>query len=363
MGATEPKPAIDVLRGAAESIGGDTYSEVEIAAAAQVLSKSGIVWDWQLREMDTADWDGVPVGLKCAARSFVRAPHAGMASGRGRSIASLTEEQRTFLLIADETGKAPRRLGIGAVSVMTGVGESPSRQMDLCVSTGQVMSIIAGLMLPIPISFLRTDIDAPAADDDDAGPASWLVPVSEDAVFNFLCLASFINFLFCIMDGSYCAYFANTHSRAFGAGWGHFDMSKTINMMIGKSLVHQQIGFMLLIATFLWQSTRWCHPLAWVVLFVCLLAPTMQVATLSISRGLAKAPLWMYHIPFGMRCLFMAGNPLAFEYGQRLKQSAEAQAAELRRELGVDEAGEPLQGIEGTAPLSAAKQAPGRRLV
>ena len=127
-------------------------------------------------------------------------------------------------------------------------------------------------MLTIPLSFLRTDIDAPATDDDDVGPASWLVPVSEDAVFNLLCLVSFINFLFCIMDGSYSAFFANTHSRAFGTGREHFDMSKTINMLVGKSLLHQQLGFVLLIATFLWQSTELCHPLAWVVLFVCLVA-------------------------------------------------------------------------------------------
>ena len=113
-------------------------------------------------------------------------------------------------------------------------------------------------------------------------PASWLSPVSEDAIFNLLCLASFVNFLFCIMDGSYAAYFANTHSRAFGAGREHFDMSRTINTLIGKVLLHQQLGFILLIATFLWQSTKWCHPLAWVVLFVCLVAPTMAWATSSI---------------------------------------------------------------------------------
>ena len=39
----------------------------------------------------------------------------------------------------------------------------------------------------------RRSLDAPATDD---GPASWLlVPVSEDHVFNFLCLVSFLNFL------------------------------------------------------------------------------------------------------------------------------------------------------------------------
>jgi len=166
------------------------------------------------------------------------------------------------------------------------------------------------------------------------------------------------------MDGSYSAYFANTHSRAFGAGREHFDMSKTINALIGKALLHQQCGFLLLIATFLWQSAKSCHPLAWVVLFVCLVAPSMAWATFLISRDVAQAPLWMYQIPVGMRLLFTAGNPLVFECGQRLKHRAEAQAAELRRALGVDEAGELLKANDATESLSTpAMQAPGRRRV
>jgi lysylphosphatidylglycerol synthetase-like protein (DUF2156 family) len=189
------------------------------------------------------------------------------------------------------------------------------------------------------------------------------VPISEDAVFNFLCLTSFLNFLFCIMDGSYCAYFANTRSRAFGAGREHFDMSKTINTLIGKALVHQQIGFFLLIATFLWQSAKYSHPLAWVVLIVCQVAPAMAWATVSIARDFVQAPLWMYQLPCALRLLFVTGNPFAFECGQQLKRRAEAQAAELRRALGVDEAGGPLQANGDTAPLSTATPVTGRRRV
>lgn len=327
---------------------GDTYSEADIAEAAGALESRGIKWAWQMCQMDKDDWNGVPTGLKCATRSMLNRESQGVSANVSPP---LTNDQQAFLLVANETGTAPRLSSGRAFTCMTGVGESSMRQVDLYVSMGQIMSIIGGLMLPIPLYLMR-EVEWPSAEASSAG---WLVPMTNDGAFNVLCLASFFNFLFCVMDGSYSAFFATSHGRAIGAGFEQFDMSKTINQLLGKALLHQQIGFVCVVALVLWQSALLSHPLAWIVLFVSTVAPSMGVATGVIAGDFEQtAPLWVYHQPWWGRFLLLAASPLGWRAllgGTRLKERAEAQAADLRRSLGLEAAKE--QAANGAAQWPA----------
>ena len=174
------RTAADVLR-SASSLLGDAPGADSVCAATEILRCQGIVWAWQMREMDASDWSGVPAGLKCAARTELKRQQPANASGtaKGPAPPPLTEEQRRFLLVPTADGQPQPLKRASALFVLLTLVRDPQRQQGLCIVAGEVLVVINALLLPLPLHFMR----------QPAETAGWASMPTSDQASNAVCLA------------------------------------------------------------------------------------------------------------------------------------------------------------------------------
>jgi len=158
-----------VVRGAAMRIG-------KAAVASAIVSAfydADIRWAWQLSQMpwDAGEWQafGVSAGLKAAITAELT--HAMPAP------IEVNDRLRRFLLLPEQDGSAPRRLYSVHCHWLTLLTIAPEDRQRVVLTLFELLALIAGLLLPIPMFLLR-GVWYPPATEEGRAEKGWRVQPS-----------------------------------------------------------------------------------------------------------------------------------------------------------------------------------------
>ena len=166
----DDRPALAVLEDAAVCLGerGMASSTPEDAAAA--LEAHGVIWAWQLPHLAPEQWTaaGVAIGYQAAVQA-VLSGEMGPAAEAAQPTDEVPEQLRQFLLCRNADGSPAKPMSsmnaMGLAMLCTQRGDIRS----LCVAAGELMSVLCGLMIAIPLSLYGSV----AADDATDGVTAW----------------------------------------------------------------------------------------------------------------------------------------------------------------------------------------------
>lgn len=141
----------EVVEEAAQLTGEDS-SDGAIAA----LQASGVVHAWQLRMVSADDWaaiGGCSLGLRMAIRKVLESGPAPLDDSDGGIV--LTERLRNFLLMPGPNNEPPQQLCSCASVFMPLLLLPVEERQELLLIATELFSLISGLLVTIPLGFLR----------------------------------------------------------------------------------------------------------------------------------------------------------------------------------------------------------------
>lgn len=326
-----------VLDAAAKSIGG-AGGEAEAVLAR--LEEQGVVHAWQLQHIEREDWAaaGASLGLRAAVQARLanqivenlnpRCVPRPPTSDTDAMTLAMTPFQKRFLLLRSSSegnaGSAPSSLGaIGATLYGTLLTVPGSEKQQLYLASGELLGVLSGLLVFVPMEFLR---------EPDGEPSM------EDSAFNAVAMVSFLSFLTSLLASLLAAM------MAVNQGWGAADsFYEGLNSMLSTSFLCFVFGFWTLVVEVCWMAMEMCGEyVRWVpvVAFLGLFQWTMyKWAQVWVN----ELPLELFHVPAIFRWQFMLHSPLNLVRmrGKRLREAAEARGLMLGRSLALQR-GEPI---------------------
>jgi hypothetical protein len=336
------------------------------------LREQDVVHTWQLKHLEREDWikAGVTTGMRIAVRTELLDPQAAQRSGQtvvrvpatpnGTTLAELssaiakvaatdaapafsaealsspavyaerrvgtgeklTPFQRRFLLRPSVgAGGAVRSLGsMGAAFLGTMLVVPVEEQQQLYLAAGELLGVLAGLLLPVPLSFV-----IPGESQD----ASTEVTLRDG--FNALAFASFFFFLISMLGALLMAMVSVFQ------GWkaAHI-FYEELNHMFAVSFLMFVGGFWTLVCLVLWKARNACHWLCTAAIAVMFLLSFQWLMYHWAGVYVKALPLEFFHLPLFFRLQFQAHRPFGRLHGSHLREAAQVRAAALSKLLYAD---------------------------
>ena len=316
------------------------------ASIAKAMADDGVRFAWQLEQAEAEDWAryGAAGGFKLAIKAEIDSPAPTPVKQE-----DLPEVLRRFLLIPGRDGVEPKPMGSSSSMMLSLLTLQPSDRHNLVIVVCELMGLISGLMMPIPLSLIgMRSSDArhagaesgwwtllPTTDDLQDGFASWIFLLLVTTTFFSLLIAVFVTVAG--KDASLQFYAA---------------VMKVLGVVFQLFLFG---GFWPLIVSFLWTMfTSQTSP--WAMMAAFLLGYAILIYLISITNAALAThmiPLEFWHMGQGQRAsLRYFHTPWHFKLMSReaIKPAAIKRAAELRQKMGL----EPL-------PIARVEQTPVRR--
>ena len=318
-----------ILEAAAKSMG----STEDIEGIAAALEKQGVRFAWQLALLTPEHFrrvDGISLGLETAIQDVIANPTTESAPAKD---IELTPALRQFLLLPAADGTPPRRMrALSAMFYSTMLLPIAERQ-EMCLVACELLSLVSGLFLTIPISFMdfRTMKDA---------PKGWNVwPDYEDGM-SMCSLAIFMSILTATVNSVIMAIFVALVGRS---GSNTF-YERTFTGLACTTAIFM-IGNFLTLGMVVWQTFTVSRSPYLVIFWILIGYQALSYLTAIMARGIIiGAPLELYHWPrwVFMVLIMMCPPVMKDDQGRKLvdkkviRAMAEARAKELRVQLGVE---------------------------
>lgn len=322
--ATTTPVSIDSLLDAVAAKKGKRAQTDALAAA---LAMNGIQHVCELEQLDRGDWDAlnVSMGLKAAIKSeLTMRSHAATETD---DMEVLPATVCHFLLISDADGNAPTLIGSIRSMYLGILTVAPADRQQLAIILGEMLALVSGLFLAIPISLQRTE---------PAPSKGWDRPPSLDDGMNALAGFSFVTLALTSIMSVFFAIFVSA------AGWrGSFAFYDSAMSMVNAIVVLFTTAFFATVILVFWQlfTVASCpYPLIGALVVFQILAQIMTVYT---AMMLVDAmPLEVYHWPRWYRNFMIRSVPTKSMKERlsdaMLKPAAERRAAELRARMGIE---------------------------
>ena len=348
----EPRPAEEVITAAA-AVTGD-----EVHALLAALAKHGLRWACQLEQLDATDWKdlAVPLGLKAAIKSELAAQAPSSRSHIVvHSQTEMPERLRRFLLIPGPDGREPPPMGSVTAPFLGILLLPPEKRQHLMMALFELLALISGLTLPLPL--MRLHGSASASTDEDIWNARPRIEEYMDG------LAIFVSFMLAMV-----VFNSIAHAMFIAAtGWHNVAAwYDTISNSAMFMFITMMSCIFLLFTLVWWQlfvAAVSPYPLLVAVVLSVLFYITMfYLHFYSHTVGLA---LEMYHLPNWFRAMLRFSNPMLIRAlrSSALQPKARQRAAELRvlaaRFYSLDDGVLDAGGEAGGVASSFAKHARG----
>ena len=308
------------------------------ASIAKAMADDGVRFAWQLEQAEAEDWAryGASGGFKLAIKAEIDNPAPTPVTKQ-----DLPDVLHRFLLIPGKDGAEPKPMGSSSSMMLSLLTLQPSDRHNLVIVVCELMGLISGLMMPIPLSL----IGMRSSDARHAGSESgwWtLLPTIDDLQDGF---ASWIFLLlvnttwFSLLIAVVVTVTGKDASLQFYAA-----VMKVLGVVFQLFLFG---GFWPLIVSFLWtmftsQTSPWAMMVAFLLgyaILIYLLSITNAALATHMSEG-QRGTLRYFHTPWLFKLLSR----------EAIKPAAIKRAAELRQKMGL----EPL-------PLARVEAQPARR--
>ena len=148
----DQRPVASILDAAA-----DRLKRPRQPAIANNLAANDIEWAWQLMELDERDWEAlaVPIGLKTACKAELASPSTNIASAEPAA-SEIDERKRRFLLLPDALGQPAKPLSEYSALFLGLMATPIADRQTLMLTLCELMALVSGLFLPIPLEFRRS---------------------------------------------------------------------------------------------------------------------------------------------------------------------------------------------------------------
>lgn len=171
------RPVADVVTAAAAHVG-----DTDVASILEALRAQKVLWAWQLEHAEAEDWKDfgpMATGLKLAIR-------AELANPTLQQPTEMNERLRRFLLLPEPDGSPARRLNSISAMFCGLLVVSQGDQQSLAIVACEILCLIAGLFVSMPLGLLRPHTAVIAVEQ------GWsLAPAREDIMDAIAALATF----------------------------------------------------------------------------------------------------------------------------------------------------------------------------
>ena len=343
--STEPADSAEsVILAAARLLG-------KPAPSPLLLDKHDIFWDWQLRSLSEHQFEalGCSPGLQAA---IFRILDTGP---RARSVCELPRTLQRFLLLREADGSEPPRLrAVGCL--LLGILLQPQQGSaspylddehiaNVLFSTGELLAILAGLSIAVPIS-LRTAVGDEVVDWEEAPRSALALDIAALVVM-------------CTLFSSIVAACAGSLMVRIAGTMDSFIHALTV---LGQSLMWWVISINLigpLVGLYTYHSTGHLAPT--IATGVLVQGAQAAMVTVMIKRVMAESmPLELLHIPCWWRYLTALTNPPAAPYLLCDLEAEYGAAARARANMLIQRAGLELPP---PAPRDATQRLGGKAVV
>ena len=199
----DERPALAVLEDAAACLGerGMGASTPEDAAAA--LEAHGVVWAWQLPHLSPEQWAaaGVAIGYQAAIQA-VLSGEMGLAAEAAQPAECVPQQLRQFLLCLNDDGSPAKPMDTMSSMGLAMLCSQRGDIRSLCIAAGELMSVLCGLMIAIPLALYGSV----AADDAADGVSAWNSAPRLAEWLDALCILAIILLLLAISGGWFTAH-------------------------------------------------------------------------------------------------------------------------------------------------------------
>ena len=364
--ALDTRQAAAVVEAAAARIGVGREATAPVAAA---LETHGVKYAWQLEHSNASHWASfnASFGLEMAIMAELQSPTASGSMApktlarsasqaklqRQRSSNALARDSelpdrlRRFLLMPGPNGEEPAPLGEPGALFLSMLTTPPEGRQNLYLMICELLALIAGLMIPIPLEMLRQRTAAAQeqqgwtlapswttasfSDGIDA-LAFWIFVMLVHVVFYAVVNALFIGASGCEASAQYYQFQTSILSTVLI--WFMFGAFLPLNVLVGWALAA--------------EATSVYPLLAAVPLIVVMNVP---LQTMVMKFLISEMPLELYHLPswmLGFMRSQMGPIPSVAKQMSReaLKPAAVERAVQLRLRAGVDGPREDLGAFE-----------------
>ena len=304
-------------------------------ALASALMTNGIQHVCELEQLDRGDWDQLNVSMGLRAAIKAELVRQAQAAQEAHIAEELTPNLRRFLLMRTADGKEPQPIGSVRAMFLGVLIAAPADRQNLFIILCEMLSLLSGLILAIPISLQRTE---------PAIAKGWTLPPTLDDGMNALVAFTFVMSMFTAL----CAVFAAIFVAA--AGWrGSFGFYESAMSMFNALVWMFTTAFFCTMILAFWHFfTIASSPYLMIGAFVIWQIIGQIVSNCFFFPFMADAiPLEVYHWPVWYRKMLISqlhSKSLKAKYAdEALKEAAERRAAELRARMGIDQ--EHIQGL------------------
>ena len=316
----DDRPAQVIVRAAADRIG----KENAAASVIDALENADIHWAWQLAHVpwDANEWlrFGISPGLKVAIAAELNRVDS--------SAPEISEQLRRFLLLPEQDGSPARRLYTVNASFFTLLTVSREERQHLTLTLFELLALVSGLMMPLPMSLLRHPTPA------DKG---WTAQASVDDVTDAAATVILCALLFLTFISVACAMM--TAAGGWRAEHGFYDAVVPVLGVCFHVLIY--VCLLPLVIIVFWQGFIGAgspYPMLIATLVALLLQPALTNFVHDFqAKGMA---LEMYHYP--RWAMFFIRRVAAPAQATKLSDAAleplaQKRAAELRERMGLAE--------------------------
>ena len=316
-----------VLEAAANRIG----MPKKAASVALALRNHGVFYAWQLAQASDSNWNqlNVDIGLQMAVRAELADPTSSTVARAIKVHANadeMPERLRRFLLIPGDDGKEAERLGSVSALYLGLLIVNPDDRQHLALVLFELLALVSGLFVSLPLSFLR---DSPAVAAESDASLWQLPPTLEDGV-DFFAFVVFFSLAF-------VAYLSVLLALVVAAGgWkGDVRFYEAVGDVTGfLFFFFALVGFIPLCVLVFWRLFNLARS-PYMVIGAIGVTQILQLVTnhFSLKFMVQALPLEIYHTPrwFREQCKNVMGPLLrGMLSDDALRPAAERRAAELR---------------------------------
>ena len=334
----DTRPAALVVELAAEKVG-----ERDTASVLRALEEHRILFGWQLAQADSDDWArfGASIGLKMAVKGVLANPAAHSGGGE------LTERLRNFLLLPGPGGEAPQRLEVVSATFVVLLAVPPVERQKLVLTLLELLALIGGLMMPIPITLLWHKMDGVPVMELEEGDKWSRLPSRDDMMFALIAM-NFVVLTLVVFISVALAIFVSA------SGWhGNFQFYERVTPVLGVLwCLLAFCGIFPLWCTLFWQLFDFIGSPYPLILDAILTEVAFNWLMTYMWRFHSHAmALEVYHQPRWFISIVRLSVPQVWRdlSLKALEPLAKQRAAELRALMGIDAMG------GGDAPLHVEK--------
>jgi hypothetical protein len=328
----------EIVTAAAAQLGSSASA---VDSVVQAMSAAECLWAWQLAQADAEDWSrfGASAGLKMAIKAELSNPMRSLTTDTGSSTDAIRSTEqlggqsaadqllRRFLLLPEADGTEAKRLSSMRAPFwgLLAIGEDRQQLLLICL---EMIALISGLLLPVPLMFIRTASHEPVE-------KGWGVPPSLADWMDALAAFAFVTLLMATFSA------VITSLLVACAGWHGTNTfyARAIDIVVFCEVTMIAFGIMpvgILIFWHMFTAAASPYPLLGAVLWAVIATNLYNVMmNLLVADGCA---LELYHIPRWVRRSTGILLPQLSSYfgDDVVEKKARARAAALQRLAGLD---------------------------